>query len=46
MISYEVAVVELGMSGLGEISRLVNVVKPQVAVITNVSISHIEKLGK
>lgn len=43
--SYEVAVVELGMSGLGEISRLVNVVKPQVAVITNVSISHIEKLG-
>jgi UDP-N-acetylmuramoyl-tripeptide--D-alanyl-D-alanine ligase len=33
------------MSGLGEIRRLVNVVKPKVAVISNIGITHIEKLG-
>ncbi|MDD4569024.1 MAG: UDP-N-acetylmuramoyl-tripeptide--D-alanyl-D-alanine ligase [Tepidanaerobacteraceae bacterium] len=42
---YQIGVVELGMSGLGEINRLVNVAKPKIAVITNIGITHIEKLG-
>lgn len=42
---YDIGVVELGMSGLGEIRRMVNVVKPKVSVITNIGITHIEKLG-
>jgi len=43
--SHQIGVVEMGMSGFGEISRMVNIVKPHVAVITNIGISHIEKLG-
>lgn len=42
---HEAAVVEMGMSGFGEISRLTAIVKPAVAIITNVGMSHIEKLG-
>lgn len=43
--SHEVAVVEMGMSGFGEISRLTSIVKPDIAIITNIGLSHIEKLG-
>lgn len=43
--SHEAAVVEMGMSGLGEISRLTSIVKPDIAIITNVGVCHIEKLG-
>jgi len=42
---HDIGVVELGMSGFGEIRRMVNIVKPKVAVITNIGITHIEKLG-
>jgi len=42
---HEMGVVEMGMSGFGEIRRLVNIVKPNIAIITNIGISHIEKLG-
>ncbi len=42
---HEVAVIEMGMSGFGEISRLTAVAQPKVAVITNIGVSHIEKLG-
>lgn len=38
-------VVELGMSELGEISRLTDIVKPTVAVITNIGTAHIGILG-
>lgn len=38
-------VIELGMSDLGEIRRLTNIVKPTVAVITNVGTAHIGILG-
>lgn len=43
--NHEAAVVEMGMSGSGEISRLTAIVKPAVAIITNIGMAHIEKLG-
>ncbi len=43
--SYDVAVIEMGMSGLGEIRRLSMIAKPEIGVITNIGLSHIEKLG-
>lgn len=43
--NHDMGVVEMGMSGFGEISRLVSVAKPQTAIITNIGLSHIEKLG-
>ncbi len=39
------AVLEMGMSNFGEISELSRIVKPDVCVITNIGISHIEFLG-
>jgi UDP-N-acetylmuramoyl-tripeptide--D-alanyl-D-alanine ligase len=39
------AVFEMGMSGLGEIEYLADIIKPDIGVITNIGISHIEKLG-
>lgn len=43
--SHEAAVLEMGMSGFGEISRLSGVCKPDIGVITNIGVSHIENLG-
>lgn len=42
---YEAAVVEMGMSAPGEIRTLAAIVKPSVGIITNIGISHIEKMG-
>lgn len=41
----EVAVLEMGMDKLGEISELSCLFNPDYAVITNIGMSHIEKLG-
>lgn len=41
----EIAVLEMGMSGFGEISELSKMVLPETAVITNIGLSHIEHLG-
>ena len=42
--SFEAAVIEMGMSGLGEISALSNAAHPNAAIITNIGFCHIENL--
>ena len=41
----EAAVLEMGMDNFGQIEILANLVKPDIALITNIGISHIENLG-
>ncbi len=41
----EAAVIEMGMSHRGEISRLTHIAKPDIALITNIGSAHIEYLG-
>jgi len=41
----EVAVLEMGMNNFNEIHNLSRIAKPNIAVITNIGVSHIENLG-
>ncbi len=43
--TYNYAVVEMGMSAQGDIAMLSKAAKPQAAVLTNIGIAHIERLG-
>ena len=43
--STEYAVVEMGMSSLGEIDRLVRAARPSAGIITRIGVSHLENLG-
>lgn len=43
--SYKAAVIEMGMRGMGEISYLTKIARPDIAVITNIGTSHLENLG-
>ena len=43
--SYETAVIEMGISNFGEMSRLAEMVRPNICVMTKISYSHIETLG-
>lgn len=42
---HQIAVVEMGMSNFGELSRITAAVLPDTVVITNIGESHIENLG-
>ncbi len=43
--STEAVVLEMGMSGYGEIDRLAGIVRPDIGIITNIGVAHIENLG-
>ena len=42
--SYDIAVLEMGTSNFGEISRLASIARPDVSAITNIGVAHIEYL--
>lgn len=42
---HECAVIEMGMSGFNEIEYLADIVNPKIGVISNIGLSHIERLG-
>ncbi len=41
----EIAVLEMGISDFGEMSRLTQIAKPDICVITNIGLCHLENLG-
>ena len=42
---HDAAVLEMGISHFGEMTRLSKAAKPDIAVITNIGVSHMENLG-
>jgi UDP-N-acetylmuramoyl-tripeptide--D-alanyl-D-alanine ligase len=42
---HQVAVLEMGISDFGEMNRLAEMAKPDIAVITNIGLCHLENLG-
>jgi len=44
--SHKMAVIEMGISERGELSRLCQIAAPDSAVITNIGPTHLEKLGR
>lgn len=43
--SHQVAIFEMGISKPGEMDKLTKIAKPDIAVITNIGLSHIENFG-
>lgn len=41
---HEIAVIEMGINSFGEMTRLGEIVRPDIAVITNIGICHLENL--
>lgn len=42
---HEIAVLEMGISDFGEMSRLARIARPDICVITNIGTCHLENLG-
>lgn len=42
---HEVAIIEMGINHFGEMTRLAKIVRPDIAVITNIGTAHLEFLG-
>jgi len=42
---HQVAVLEMGISNFGEMSRLARIARPDIAVLTNIGDCHLEQLG-
>lgn len=42
---HEALVGEMGMRGLGEIAYLSEILRPDIGIITNIGVSHLERLG-
>lgn len=42
---HQAAVIEMGMSNPGEMSNLARIARPEIAVMTNIGVSHIGQLG-
>lgn len=42
---HEIAVLEMGISGFGEMTRLAKVARPDICVLTNIGSAHLENLG-
>lgn len=43
--STDILIVEMGMRGRGQIAELARIVRPTHAIITNIGLTHVEKLG-
>lgn len=43
--SHQAAIAEMGMSGFGEIDTLARIAAPNIGIVTNIGLSHIEMLG-
>ncbi len=42
---HELAIIEMGMRGLGQIAYLADLAEPTIGVITNIGLAHVELLG-